>query len=71
MKKNILFLITLISTLFFYSCNFNENFEGLDEMTKSTDVTTYEYTLTDADITSIVKSLNANKNATTHSQQNR
>ena len=64
MKKNILFLITLISTLFFYSCNFNENFEGLDEMTKSTDVTTYEYTLTDADITSIVKSLNANKNAT-------
>ena len=63
MKKNILFLITLITTLFFYSCNYNENFEGLDEMTKSTEVTTYEYTLTDADISSIVKSLNANKNA--------
>ena len=42
MKKNILFLITLISTLFFYSCNFNENFEGLDEMTKSTSYRDWE-----------------------------
>ncbi|VBB43729.1 conserved exported hypothetical protein [uncultured Paludibacter sp.] len=66
MKKKLLFLSIIISSLLlFNACDYNEsNFPGLDDLAQSKDITTYEYTVTDADISTIVKGLYANKDAT-------
>ncbi|WP_294590097.1 choice-of-anchor J domain-containing protein [uncultured Bacteroides sp.] len=53
MKKRYLFPVLAIA-LMFAGCDYNEkNFEGLDEMSKPTDVFTKSYTLTEADYASI------------------
>lgn len=58
MKKYICILAVVSASL--TACDFNErNFEGLDELSRPTNVAAYEYTLTDADITAIVNALTA------------
>lgn len=53
MKKYI-FLIYLATLGFFTACDYNdENFPGLDDMSKPTNTTQYNYTVTKADITTI------------------
>jgi hypothetical protein len=48
----------------FASCNYNEDhFEGLDEISRPKNVTSYEYEITSADITTIVAALRANRTA--------
>lgn len=61
--KNYLFLFAITVGLLFSSCNYNDNFDNLDELSKSTETQTYDYTIVDADITTIVSALRANKNA--------
>jgi hypothetical protein len=60
MKKNI-FLTTIIAALMFSSCDYMKNFDNLDELSKSTEVSNYEYTITDADFKTIADALNKNK----------
>jgi hypothetical protein len=53
----------LIVTALFAACNYNEdNFPGLDDLSRPKNVSSYEYTITSADITTIVNALRANKN---------
>jgi hypothetical protein len=62
MKKLLnIFLLPLL-TLAFTACDYNEQFEGLDEMEKIKNVAKYEYTITATDITTIANALNGNKN---------
>jgi hypothetical protein len=63
MKKYLLLIMALAAV--FSSCDYNDrNFDGLDDKSKVSNVVVYdEYTITDADISTIVKALRANKNA--------
>ena len=63
MKK---YIYILFAALFLglTACDYNErNFEGLDDMSKPSNVSRYEYKITPADITTIISALRANKNA--------
>lgn len=60
MKKNI-FLTTIIAAMMFSSCDYMKNFDNLDELSKSTEVSNYQYTITDADFKTIADALNKNK----------
>ena len=61
MKKLLnIFLLPLLA-LAFTACDYNEQFEGLDEMEKIKNVAKYEYTITATDVTTIANALNANK----------
>jgi hypothetical protein len=52
----------LIGVVLFTACNYNEdNFPGLDEISRPKDVASYEYEITSTDITTIVSALRANK----------
>lgn len=62
MKKNI-FLTSIIAALMFSSCDYMKNFDNLDELSKSTEVNNYEYTITDADFSTIAGALKKNKTA--------
>ena len=63
MKKYILLLATIL-TATFSGCDYNErNFDGFEDLSKPQNVATYEYTFAESDIPTIVKALNANKNA--------
>ena len=53
MKKLIYFSIALLLTGFLAGCDVNDEFNGLDDLTKKTNVAEYNYTLTQADYTSI------------------
>ena len=62
MKKYIYLLLVIISTALFTACDYNEeNFPGLDELSKPTNVAKYEYEINAADITTIVNALNAKR----------
>jgi len=43
----------------FSGCDYNDEFDGLDELSKPTNVMSFDYTVTDADIATIVKALKA------------
>lgn len=63
MKKYILLLATIL-TATFSACDYNErNFDGFEDLSKPKNVANYKDTFTDADVATIVKALNANKNA--------
>lgn len=63
MKKNINILFVSLF-LIFQACDYNEhNFEGLDDMSKPTNVSQYEYVITADDIAVIAGAMKANKNA--------
>jgi hypothetical protein len=60
MKKNI-FLTAAIMALLFSSCDYMKNFDNLDELSKSTTVNSYSYTITDGDFSTIATALKKNK----------
>lgn len=62
MNKYILLFAIAIAGIF-SSCDYNDKFDGLDELSKPSNVSSYEDIITDTDIAIIVKALNANKNA--------
>lgn len=61
MKKYILTLLFVIPFIF-VSCDYMSNFNGLDELVTSTETTTYQYKVVDADFATIVSELRKNKN---------
>ena len=62
MNKYIL-LLAIILTGIFSSCDYNDRFDGFDELSRPTNVIQKDYTFAAEDIATIVKALNANKNA--------
>lgn len=62
MKKYILLLSTILAASF-SACDYNDKFDGFDELSKPGNLQEYKHTVADADIATIVKALNANKNA--------
>ncbi|MDR1371235.1 MAG: DUF5017 domain-containing protein [Dysgonamonadaceae bacterium] len=53
----------LIVTALFTACNYNEdNFPGLDDMSRPKNVSSYEYTIASTDFATIVTALRTNKN---------
>lgn len=61
MKNKIILLISTVVALAFISCEYNEkHFDGLDDMTRPTDVKNLEYTLTESDYATLA-GLDANK----------
>ena len=65
--KKLLFTIligSLFTTLFISCEDYNDQFKGLDDLTKTTNVATYTYQLADADYATISKA--ALKAATNH-----
>ena len=63
MKK---YIYTLFAALFLglTACDYNErNFEGLEDLSKPSNISRYEYEIADNDIATIVSMLRANKNA--------
>lgn len=62
MKKKI-YIIAAISLGIFSACDYNEHyFDDFKEKTEPQNVATYEYTFQDADVSTIVAGLRANKN---------
>lgn len=62
MKRYIWIFAALLGGL--ASCDYNaRNFEGLDELSRPTNVAIYDYTVTDADITTIITALRATGDA--------
>lgn len=63
MKKYILLFATIL-TATFSACDYNErNFDGFEDLSKPKNVAAYKDTFSEADVATIVKALNANKNA--------
>ncbi|MDR1585700.1 MAG: hypothetical protein LBS07_05980 [Prevotellaceae bacterium] len=62
MKKNIV-LTAVSAMLVFASCDYNKNFDGLDELVNKTEAVTYEYTIVENDFATMASELNKNKNA--------
>ena len=62
MKKIINIFLLPIIALALGACDYNGQFEGLEEMEKLKNVAKYEYTIASTDITTIANALNANKN---------
>jgi len=63
MKKYILLVSVLIAGAF-SACDYNDrNFDGLDELEKPTNLASYEYTMVESDISTIVSALRATGNA--------
>lgn len=61
MKKYI-YMLAIAAFGAFTACDYNEkNFDGLDDISKPSNVVQYDYTITDADITAIVNALKATK----------
>ncbi|GHS92149.1 DUF5017 domain-containing protein [Bacteroidia bacterium] len=61
--KTVKIFSLLIVTVLLAACNYNEdNFPGLDDMSRPKNISSYEYTITSTDITTIVNALRANKN---------
>ncbi|WP_170120037.1 choice-of-anchor J domain-containing protein [Dysgonomonas alginatilytica] len=61
--KIYILLLTTILTATFSACDYNDSFDGFDELSKPTNVLAgVSYTFATTDITSIVTALNANKN---------
>jgi len=53
MKKILYFLLGLSSLVLIVACDVNDKFDGLDDMANPTNLTKYNYTLTDADYKTI------------------
>lgn len=63
MKKNIYLVVALLTGMF-YACDYNEHyFDDFEDKTKPENVASYEYTFQDADVSTIVTALRANKTA--------
>ena len=61
--KRYLSIILSVIAIGYTSCDYNEeNFPGLDDMSKPTNVAQYQYEITSADITTIANTLLARKN---------
>ncbi len=56
MKKTLYFLNGLLLAVLFISCDVNEQFEGLDDAARPTNLTSYNYQLVNADYDEISKS---------------
>jgi len=62
MKKNI-FLTAIITAMIFSSCDYMKNFDNIDQLSKPTDISTYAYTITDADFSTMASALKSKKTA--------
>lgn len=62
MNKYILLLVIILTGIF-SSCDYNDRFDGFDELSRPTNVIQKDYTFAAEDIATIVKALNANNNA--------
>jgi len=63
MKKLLYIFLLPIMTLAFFACDYNDQFDGLDEKEVIVNTQKYEHTIAAADITAIVNGLRQNRNA--------